>query len=121
MDTLLVIYDELALCQTLEKVFTKEGYRVVWTTATSQVLELLSGENPSCVLLDLKLADVDGLTVLQTIQEHDRHIPVIILTAYETVKTAVVAMQGGAFHYLAKPFDNEDLLVLVRKAVEQHR
>lgn len=58
---------------------------------------------------------------MQEIHENDPHLPVIILTAHETVKTAVHAMKQGAFHYMAKPFDNEELKVLVAKAVEQRK
>lgn len=71
--------------------------------------------------MDLKIGETDGLTVLQEIHEHDPHLPILILTAYETVKTAVQAMRQGAFHYMSKPFDNEELKILVGKAVEQRR
>lgn len=119
METILVIDDEEGLCRTLEKVLSKEGYRVIWTTVASQVLNLVLREQPSCVLLDLKLADRSGLDVLNQVMEFDQTLPVIMLTAFETVRTAVQAMKQGAFHYLAKPFDNEELRVLIAKAVEQ--
>lgn len=121
METILVIDDEEDLCRTLEKVLTKEGYRTVWTTSPGLALSLLKKESPSALLLDLKMGETDGLTVLKEIHEHDPYLPVIIMTAYETVKTAVQAMKQGAFHYMAKPFDNEELKVLVYKAVEHRK
>src|SRR3989338_4573280 len=121
METILVIDDEEDLCRTLEKVLTKEGYRVIWITSPGPALSLLQKESPSCVLLDLKIGETDGLTVLKEIQEHDLHLPVIILTAYETVKTAVYAMKQGAFHYMAKPFDNEELKIFLLKAIEHRK
>ena len=120
METILVIDDEEDLCRTLNKVLTKEGYRVLWTISASSGIDLVRSESPFCVLLDLKLGDTDGLTVLKEIREHDPHLPVIMLTAYDTVKTAVCAMKQGAFYYMAKPFDNEELKALIAKAVE-HR
>lgn len=121
METILVIDDEEDLCRTLEKVLTKEGYRTVWTTSPGLALSLLKKESPSALLLDLKMGETDGLTVLKEIHEYDPHLPVIIMTAYETVKTAVQAMKQGAFHYMSKPFDNEELKVLIAKAVEHRK
>lgn len=119
-ETILIIDDEELLCKTLSKVLTKEGFVAVWTTTGSNALELIQKNNPSCVLLDLKLGDIDGLTLLDQIKEMDNKLPVIMLTAFETVKTAVEAMKQGAFHYMAKPFDNEELKVLIAKAIEHN-
>ena len=121
METILVIDDEEDLCRTLEQVLTKEGYRVIWTTSPGSVLALLQTESPCAALLDLKLGNQDGLAVLKEIREKDPHLPVIMLTAYETVKTAVEAMKQGAFHYMPKPFDNEELKALLDKAITQRR
>jgi len=121
MDTILIIDDEEALCRSLEKILSREGLKVVWTTRSSGVEDLIHQNNPSAVLLDLKLADSDGLTILSRIRETDRELPVIILTAHDTVKTAVQAMKKGAFDYMAKPFDNEELKVVLAKAIEQRR
>ena len=119
METVLVVDDEADLCRTIEKVLTKEGYRVFWATNPISGLDLIRKESPSCLLLDLKLGDADGLDVLAEVREYDSHLPVIMLTAYETVKTAVLAMKRGAFHYMSKPFDNEELMILIQKAIEQ--
>ncbi|MBI2336712.1 MAG: sigma-54-dependent Fis family transcriptional regulator [Deltaproteobacteria bacterium] len=121
METILIIDDEEDLCRTLEKVLTKEGYRVIWTTSPGSVLSLMQTESPCAALLDLKLGNQDGLAVLKEIREKDPHLPVIMLTAYETVKTAVEAMKQGAFHYMPKPFDNEELKTLLDKAITQRR
>ncbi|MDI6807467.1 MAG: sigma-54 dependent transcriptional regulator [Candidatus Eisenbacteria bacterium] len=117
-DTIYVIDDEKELCLTLKKVLEAEGYQVHWTTDPEEFLPRLHDSRLSCILLDLKLGGKDGLVCLRKIHETDPHLPVVMITAYETVKTAVEAMKAGAFHYLSKPFDNEELKTLVGKAVE---
>lgn len=121
METILIIDDEEELCRTLSKVLGVEGYDVSWSTDANAVIELIREKKPSCILLDLKLRERDGLAVLSQIMEQDPTLPVIMLTAYETVNTAVNAMKQGAFHYMAKPFDNEELKVLVQKAIEKRQ
>lgn len=121
METIFIIDDEEELCKTLAKVLSRAGFEVAWETTAGGALEQISKRSPSCILLDLKLADADGLEVLGQLREIDREIPIIMLTAYETVKTAVQAMKQGAFHYMPKPFDNEELKVLVAKAIEQRQ
>ncbi|MBI5299537.1 MAG: sigma-54-dependent Fis family transcriptional regulator [Deltaproteobacteria bacterium] len=118
MDTIFVVDDEQELCTTIQKVFVAEGYRVLWTTHPEEFLSKLPGNTFSCLLLDLKLGGSNGIDYLEKILETDPHLPIIIITAYETVKTAVEAMKRGAFHYLPKPFDNEELKALVANAVK---
>ncbi|MBI2068117.1 MAG: sigma-54-dependent Fis family transcriptional regulator [Deltaproteobacteria bacterium] len=120
-EKILIIDDEEALCRTLDKILSQAGYEVAWRRNSADGLKSLGESSPACLLLDLKLPDIDGISLLSEIKEQYPHVPVIILTAHETVKTAVLAMKNGAFHYLSKPFDNEELKVLVSKAVEQSR
>lgn len=119
MDTVFIIDDEKELCLTLKKVLEAEGYQTEWTTNPEEFLARLPTQNNlGCVLLDLKLGGASGIDYLEKICDEDPHLPVIMITAYETVATAVEAMKKGAFHYLPKPFDNEELKVLVAKALE---
>lgn len=117
MDIIFIIDDEAELCLTLKKVLEAEGYQIRWTTNPEEFLPQLHHNRISCTLLDLKLGGASGIDYLRKIHEVDPHLPIIMITAYETVKTAVEAMKCGAFHYLSKPFNNEELRVLVAKAV----
>lgn len=118
VETVLVVDDERELCLTLQKVLTAAGYVVRWMTSPAELLPQLQENRFACVLLDLKLGGESGIDYLTRIREVDPHLPVILMTAFETVRTAVEAMQRGAYHYIAKPFDNEELRCLVAKAIE---
>lgn len=121
MDHIFIVDDEPELCATLEKVLKAEGYQVSWTTDPEKLLPKLPDNIFSVLLLDLKLGGASGIDYLEKIREADPRLPVIVITAYETVKTAVEAMKRGAFHYLSKPFDNEELKALVANAVKMRR
>ena len=120
-DTILIVDDDEDFCQLLSKSLAHDGYHASWTTKSSVVPELLEKVSPFCVLLDLKLSDADGLEVLHRIQKLDRTLPVIILTGFESIRTAVQAIQEGAFHYLPKPPDEKELGRTLKKALKQRR
>ena len=92
-------------------------YEVICAADAHEGLDLFRREPPNLILLDVILPDSDGLTLLQTIRSEDRDIPVIMLTAMKTVKTAVDAMKMGAADYVTKPFDLEELRLIVAKAL----
>ncbi|MBI3266277.1 MAG: sigma-54-dependent Fis family transcriptional regulator [Chlamydiae bacterium] len=117
-DTIFVIDDEQDLCLSIKKVLEVETYQIKWTTHIEDFLQQLENNRFACLLLDLKLGGESGMDYLAKIRELDPNLPIIIITAYDTVKTAVEAMKKGAFHYLAKPFDNEELKALVSNAVK---
>jgi DNA-binding NtrC family response regulator len=116
-----VIDDEQDLCLTLKKVLGAEGYSVYWTIDPEEFLPKIQSNPYNCVLLDLKLGAADGIDYLTKIREIDPHLPIIMITAYETVRTAVEAMKRGAFHYLSKPFDNDELKALVANATKMRQ
>lgn len=117
MDTIFVIDDEEAVCLTLKKILEAEGYSILWATDPNPLLSNLPQNRVSCVLLDLNLGGINGMECIVKIRGVDPHLPIIMITAFETVKTAVEAMKRGVFHYLAKPFDNYELKALVAHAV----
>jgi DNA-binding NtrC family response regulator len=118
--TILVVDDEQLIRWSLKDRLTDEGYRVVEAdTAASAVAR--AEEGADLVLLDYKLPDGDGLTVLKKIKERDPDTLVILLTAFSSVETAVEAMKHGAYHYANKPFHLDEIVLLVEKALETTR
>jgi DNA-binding NtrC family response regulator len=118
--TILVVDDEQLIRWSLSNRLTDEGYRVLEAGTASEALKR-SREGVDLVLLDYRLPDSDGLTVLKQIKEADPDILVILLTAYSSVDTAVEAMKHGAYHYANKPFNIDEIVLLVEKALETTR
>jgi DNA-binding NtrC family response regulator len=115
--TILVVDDEQLVRWSLAERLRADGYRVV-EAATGQDALDRAADGVDLVLLDFKLPDTDGVTVLRKIKELDPDILVILLTAYATVETAVEAMKIGAYHFANKPFNLDDISLTVAKALE---
>jgi two-component system, NtrC family, response regulator AtoC len=115
--TILVVDDEQLIRWSLAERLTQEGYDVVEAGTAKEALAA-AGPNLDLVLLDYRLPDSDGLRVLRQIKATDPDIPVILLTAFSSVETAVEAMKQGAYHYANKPFNLDELVLVVQKALE---
>ena len=115
--TILVVDDEQLIRWSLAERLRADGYEVVEAPTGREALEHVA-DGVDLVLLDYKLPDVDGVTVLRQIKEHDPDILVILLTAYATIETAVEAMKIGAYHFANKPFNLDDISLTVAKALE---
>jgi len=116
---ILVVDDEPIARENLGYILQKEGYQVETVETGEQAITALETQDFDVVLTDLRLPKVDGLGVLQHARELPSPPEVIVITGYATVATAVAAMQQGAYHYLAKPFQNEEVRLLVQKALEK--
>jgi len=117
-EPILVVDDEPVVGDVLGRLLEKEGYAVAIATDAAQARECLERDTAwGAVLLDVMLPDSDGLTVLRWIRENRPELSVVMITAFGTVENAVAAMRIGAFHYLSKPFQNDDVRHLVQQAV----
>ena len=118
--TILVVDDEQLIRWSLNERLTQEGYRVLEAPDAADALAK-HAEGVDLVLLDYRLPDSDGLTVLKKMKESDPDALVILLTAVSSVDTAVEAMKAGAYHYANKPFNLDEIVLLVEKALETTR
>ncbi len=118
---ILVIDDESAIRDSLKMILEYEGYDVVGAATGQDGLSLVDREPPDLVLLDIKMAGMDGIDVLQRLKAGHEVLPVIMISGHATVSTAVEATKLGAFDFIEKPLSTERVLVSVRNALDQHR
>jgi len=118
--SILIIDDEVELCQNLSEMLKEEeeGYRVSVANSGKKGLAKIKEEVPDLVLLDIKMPEMDGIETLEKIKAIDKDILVIMLTAYQTVETAVKAMKLGAYDYISKPFNYEELKIIIKRALQ---
>lgn len=116
-ETVLIIDDNVDLQFNLSNIVEAEGYSVLTAGEGKTALNLIKEKLPDLVLLDMRLPGMDGMAILEEIKKIDNNIIVIMLTAFGEVKGAVKAMKLGAFDYITKPFDNEELIIIIRKAL----
>jgi DNA-binding NtrC family response regulator len=121
MDTILIVDDEKSILDLLTMVFKKDGYRVVTNPGTAKAFELLAAEDVDLVISDIKMPQLDGMAFLKAVKRQRPDVPVIVITAFGSVKQAVEALKDGALDYVTKPFDIEELKILVAHGFEQRR
>jgi DNA-binding NtrC family response regulator len=118
--SILVVDDERAIRDSLTNWFEEDGYDVDSAADGKQALAKLDGRKYDLVLLDIKLPGMDGMELLKRIRVVSPDVLVIMITAFASVETAVQALKDGAYDYVTKPFDPDDLNRLVRRAIQQH-
>ena len=115
---LLVVDDEHLIRWSLEQNLKKQGYEVVTAGSGEDALRLVREEQPDLVLLDIQLPGISGIDVLEKIKDHDDDIIVIMVTANSGLENAVNTMRLGAYDYISKPFNLDELSIVIKKALE---
>ena len=121
MDSLLVVDDEPKICEALARLLRHAGYNVHAFGTGREALAFAEAAAVDLALLDISLPDMTGLAVFEALRDRDRTLPCVFITAFGTVKSAVEAMKSGAFDYITKPFDNNELLLTVERALSVRR
>ncbi|MGH9451698.1 MAG: sigma-54-dependent transcriptional regulator [Terriglobia bacterium] len=121
MPTILIVEDEIKMQRLLELSLSAEGYFTRLAAEAETGLKLLRQEQVDLVITDLKLPGMDGLEFLQAVKRVDAHLPVVVMTAFGTIETAVEAMKAGAADYVLKPFPLEEIKLIVKKELNLRR
>lgn len=118
---LLIVDDEIGHCMLLAHLMRREGFETVMAHDGETALHLIQTEPPDVVLLDVHMPGMDGMQVLKSAKEKDWELPIIVITGFADISGAVKAIRSGAHDYLAKPFDHEELLRVVRQTLIRRR
>jgi two-component system response regulator AtoC len=118
MARILVIDDDSSICETLDIYLTEEGHEVFTAMTGTDGLNKFVATNPDVVILDIRLPDIDGFTVLEDLREDDENVKVIMITAYHDMDTTIQAMKAGAFDYIHKPINVDELDLAISKAIK---
>jgi two-component system response regulator PilR (NtrC family) len=118
---ILIIDDEEVLQDVLTSLIQREGHTTLTATSGEEGLAVLQREEVDLVVLDLMLPGMGGQEVLRQIRKRDPDQVVVVITAYSSIESAIEAMRNGAFHYIPKPFKNEEVLLTIKKGLDQRR
>jgi two-component system NtrC family response regulator len=118
MSTILVVDDEPNYLIVITELLQDEGFEVCTAQSGEEGISIIKKIAPDLVITDMQMPGIDGLELLSEVRGINKDLPVIIITAYGETEKLAAAMQEGAFCYMSKPFNNDDLIVNIRKAVE---
>src|SRR5208337_4084174 len=121
MERVLIVDDEEQMRELLAKVLEKNGYQVMTAGDGGQALTLLEKEPMDLVVTDVRMPGLDGMEALKAIKELNPEIVVIIMTAFGSIDQAVQAVKEGAYDYINKPFKIDEMLLTIKKALEERR
>jgi DNA-binding NtrC family response regulator len=119
--SVLVIDDEEIMREILQTLLEREGYAVRLAASGQEGLDLARALPFDAVIVDVMMPGIDGLQVLDELKKQDEGLPVLMITAYASMDTAIKAMKLGAFDYITKPFKNDEVLVVLQNAIEHRR
>ena len=120
-ERILIVDDEDGMRRLLSRVLTREGYETSAVANGAEALRLVASERFDLVVTDIKMPEMDGLQLLAELKEYEPSLPIIVITAYGTIENAVQALRSGAYDYIAKPFENDEIKLTVAKAFERER
>jgi two-component system NtrC family response regulator len=121
METILIVDDEKNYLTILSAVLEEEGFEILTALSGQEALDIQKTSDVDLVLTDMKMPEMDGIDLLEHIKAINPDLPVLMMTAHGTVDKAVEAMQKGAYTYILKPFDNERLILYVKKAISMYQ
>lgn len=114
-----VIDDDLEMAKLVEDILVSQGYKVTSSTSVAEALVQFKKNPPHVVITDLNMKDINGMMLLKKVQEDYPNSVSIMMTAFGSIETAIEAMKLGAYHYIVKPFNMEELVLLVKRAMER--
>ncbi len=120
MNTILVVDDEPNYLIVLSELLKDEGFEVFSAQNGKKAFDIVLNTDLDLVITDMQMPVMDGLELIKAVKSHNKDLPIIMITAYGEVEKAVKAMQAGAFNYLTKPFENDELVVSIKKAIEHY-
>ena len=118
MNKILVVDDQKTVCYSLQRFLGSEGYNVFTAVSGEEALKIVNDEIPALVIMDVRMPEMDGIEVLEKIKKSHPKIQVIMMTAFSTTEKAIHAMKLGAYDYIIKPFDNDELLIRIKDAIK---
>jgi two-component system NtrC family response regulator len=121
METILIVDDEKNYLTILSAVLEDEGFEILTALSGREALEVHKTSDLDLIVTDMKMPGMDGIELLKHIKSVDPDLPIIMMTAHGTIDKAVEAMQKGAYSYILKPFDNERLIIYVKKAISMYQ
>lgn len=121
MAQILVIDDDLNTCSLLTRILAKEGFEVVTENTPSDAVKAFRSNNFDLVITDFYMPEMTGLELLEEIKKINPDVDVIVMTAFASVDNAVEAMRKGAYDYIVKPFQNDDLILSIKRVLEKRR
>ncbi|MCG2757179.1 MAG: sigma-54 dependent transcriptional regulator, partial [Desulfobacteraceae bacterium] len=115
---ILVVDDELSMREFLEVMLSREGYKVLCAESGKKAISIINKKHFDLLLCDIRLGDISGIDVLRAAKKQNPNTVVIMISAYASAETAVEAMNEGAYDYVPKPFDNEELKQTIKNALD---
>lgn len=121
MRTVLIVDDKEMMRDSVGTTLERAGFRTLTATDGQGALDSIARERPDAVVTDMRMPGVSGMELLERVRQIDDELPIVLMTAFGTIETAVKAMKLGAFDYLTKPFEGDELIIAVKRAIEHRR